>query len=185
MIWEFGRSDYTSFKYQCWVGGGSGIYPSRDNTFTIGTNEQKFSSVYSYAYNGASDFKLKKNINPINSSWADEFIDGLIPSTYQFKNNSYGKLHTGFIAQDVEQLMLKLGMKRTDFAGLIKTPKNTPVGVLDENEDFEGADENYDYSLRYDDFIAPLVTYCQNLKKKNIELEHKLNKIYEKLGLSD
>ena len=52
-------------------------------------------------------------------------------------------------------------------------------------DNFEGADENYDYSLRYDDFIAPLVAYCQNLKKKNTELENKLNKIYEKLGLSD
>ena len=67
----------------------------------------------------------------------------------------------------------------------VNSSQSNVQGVLDENEDFEGADENYDYSLRYDDFIAPLVAYCQNLKKKNTELENKLNKIYEKLGLSD
>ena len=90
--------------------------------------------------------------------------------------------------------MIELGMKRTDFAGLVKTRKKTEeerekcTTVEEINYDpdnFEGADENYDYSLRYDDFIAPLVAYCQNLKKKNTELENKLNKIYEKLGLSD
>ncbi len=74
-----------------------------------------------------------------------------------------------------------MGLKLTDFAGLVKTPKN----IDNDMDNFEGADENYDYSLRYDDFIAPLVAYCQNLKKKNIEVEHKLNKIYEKLGFSD
>ena len=90
--------------------------------------------------------------------------------------------------------MLSLGMKRTDFAGLVKVRKKTDeersqcksIEELNYDPDnFEGADENYDYSLRYDDFIAPLVAYCQNLKKKNTELENKLNKIYEKLGLSD
>ena len=74
-----------------------------------------------------------------------------------------------------------MGLKLTDFAGLVKAPKN----IDNVPDNFEGADENYDYSLRYDDFIAPLVAYCQNLKKKNTELENKLNKIYEKLGLSD
>lgn len=116
------------------------------------------------------------------------------PSSYQFKESSYGKTHTGFIAQDVERAMLDLGMKRTDFAGLVKTPKNNinPENCLVDLDNFEGDDENYEYSLRYDDFIAPLVSYCQYLytknkecEDKNQELENKLNKIYEKLGLSD
>ena len=42
------------------------------------------------------------------------------------------------------------------------------MAEIDDN--FEGDDEDYDYSLRYDDFIAPLVAYCQNLKKKNMAL---------------
>lgn len=156
------------------------FYPNASNQVTLGTSSRKWKEAWATAYNGTSDRKLKTHINDINSNWADKFIDGLKPSTYKFIDNSYDKIHTGFIAQDVEELMLSLGMKRTEFAGLVKVPKSNI-----NTDDFDGSDENYDYSLRYDDFIAPLVAYCQNLKKKNMELENKLNKIYEKLGLSD
>ncbi|WP_337935025.1 tail fiber domain-containing protein [Jutongia sp.] len=169
------------------------FYPDGNNLALLGTSSNKWKEVWSNAYNGTSDRKLKTDINDIDLDWATDFIDGLKPSTYKFKDNRYGKTHTGFIAQDVEEVMLSLGMKRTDFAGLVKSRKHseTPSGINtveelnDDPDNFEGDDENYDYSLRYDDFIAPIVAYIQNLKKQNTELENKLNKIYEKLGLSD
>lgn len=169
-------------------------YPEVDNRANLGVSDHKWYAVYSYAYNGASDRKLKTNIHDLDTDWSVSFINAMKPSSYQFKESSYGKTHTGFIAQDVERAMLDLGMKRTDFAGLVKTPKNNtnPENCLVDLDNFEGDDENYEYSLRYDDFIAPLVSYCQYLytknkecEDKNQELENKLNKIYEKLGLSD
>lgn len=169
-------------------------YPEVDNRANLGVSDHKWYAVYSYAYNGASDRKLKTNIHDLDTDWSVSFINAMKPSSYQFKESSYGKTHTGFIAQDVERAMLDLGMKRTDFAGLVKTPKNNtnPENCLVDLDNFEGDDENYEYSLRYDDFIAPLVSYCQYLytktkecEDKNQELEEKLNKIYEKLGLSD
>lgn len=169
------------------------FYPDGNNLALLGTSSNKWKEVWSNAYNGTSDRKVKTDINDIDLDWATDFIDGLKPSTYKFKDNMYSKTHTGFIAQDVEDLMLSLGMKRTDFAGLVKSRKHseTPSGISTVEElnydpdNFEGADENYDYCLRYDDFIAPLVAYCQNLRKENIEIKEKLHKIYEKLGLSD
>ena len=169
------------------------LTPSATNTGVCGSNERAWENVCSYNFTNKSDRKAKTDIKSIDLTWANNFIDALKPSQYKFKDNRYGKTHTGFIAQDVEEAMLSLGMKRTDFAGLVKSRKHseTPSGISTVEElnydpdNFEGADENYDYSLRYDDFIAPLVAYCQNLKKKNTELENKLNKIYEKLGLSD
>ncbi|WP_270467168.1 tail fiber domain-containing protein [Butyribacter intestini] len=157
------------------------IYPSKDSTVTLGKSDIRFANIYTMYVTTPSDRKLKKDIKKIDGELAEKFIDGLTPSSYSFKDNSYNKTHTGFIAQDVEKLLIDMGLKLTDFAGLVKTPKN----IDNDPDNFEGADENYDYSLRYDDFIAPLVAYCQNLKKKNTELENKLNKIYEKLGLSD
>lgn len=147
--------------------------PAVDNRSNWGLSSKKWYSVWSYAFSGASDRKLKKDIRDIDSEWANEFIDRLKPSSYRFKDNSYGKVHTGFIAQDVEEAMLELGMDRRDFAGLVKTikPKDTDVDYktysesIDDPDNFEGPDENYDYCLRYDDFIAPLVAYCQGLKK--------------------
>lgn len=157
------------------------IYPSKDSTVTLGKSDIRFANIYTMYVTTPSDRKLKKDIKKIDEELAEKFIDGLTPSSYSFKDNSYNKTHTGFIAQDVEKLLIDMGLKLTDFAGLVKTPKN----IDNDPDNFEGADENYDYSLRYDDFIAPLVAYCQNLKKQNTELENKLNKIYEKLGLSD
>lgn len=159
------------------------FYPYTDNRSNCGLSSYKWYAVWSYAYNGASDRKLKTNIKDIDVKWADAFIDGLKPSTYNFKKNTFGKTHTGFIAQDVEDLILSLGMDRKEFAGLVKTLKHQQTGAetyiesITDPDNFEGDDENYDYSLRYDDFIAPLVAYCQNLKKKNTDLEDKYNEL--------
>ena len=165
--------------------------PAVDNRSNWGLSSKKWYSVWSYAFSGASDRKLKKDIRDIDSEWANEFIDRLKPSSYRFKDNSYGKVHTGFIAQDVEEAMLELGMDRRDFAGLVKTikPKDTDVDYktysesIDDPDNFEGPDENYDYCLRYDDFIAPLVTYCQGLKKKSLELEVRCDQLEKKVEL--
>lgn len=161
-------------------------YPSTTGVWSNGISDNKWYAVWSLAFNGASDRKLKTDIKNIDVNFADSFIDGLKPSAYKFKDNMYGKTHTGFIAQDVEDLILSLGMQRTDFAGLVKVRKKTDeeranCGSFEEinydPDNFEGDDENYDYSLRYDDFIAPLVAYCQNLKKKNKDLEKKYNEL--------
>ena len=165
--------------------------PAVDNRSNWGLSSKKWYSVWSYAFSGASDRKLKKDIRDIDSEWANEFIDRLKPSSYRFKDNSYGKVHTGFIAQDVEKAMLELGMDRRDFAGLVKTikPKDTDVDYktysesIDDPDNFEGPDENYDYCLRYDDFIAPLVAYCQGLKKKSLELEVRCDQLEKKVEL--
>lgn len=159
------------------------FYPYTDNRSNCGLSSYKWYAVWSYAFSGASDRKLKTDIKDINKTWADAFIDGLKPSTYKFKKNTFGKTHTGFIAQDVEDLILSLGMDRKEFAGLVKTVKHqqsdaeTYIESITDPDNFEGADENYDYCLRYDDFIAPLVAYCQNLKKKNTDLENKYNEL--------
>ena len=165
--------------------------PAVDNRSNWGLSSKKWYSVWSYAFSGASDRKLKKDIRDIDSEWANEFIDRLKPSSYRFKDNSYGKVHTGFIAQDVEKAMLELGMDRRDFAGLVKTikPKDMDVDYktysesIDDPDNFEGPDENYDYCLRYDDFIAPLVAYCQGLKKKSLELEVRCDQLEKKVEL--
>ena len=168
------------------------IYPDVDGVWNSGVDGHKWYAVWSKAFNGASDRKLKTDIRVIDDDWAEMFIDGLKPSFYKFKDNTYNKTHTGFVAQDIEEMMLDAGMKREDFAGLVKSRKKTDeersnCGSFEEvnadPDNFEGPDENYNYSLRYDDFIAPLVKYCQNLKAKNTELEDRLARIEAKLGL--
>ena len=66
-------------------------------------------------------------------------------------------VYTGFVAQEVEKLAKEINY---DFSGV-----DAPVS------------ENGFYSLRYGDFVVPLVKAVQELNKKNEELEQRLQKL--------
>lgn len=183
--WPHLRIDYYDSGFYC--------RPSSNNSSCLGASDNRYKTVYSYAFDQMSDRKVKENIKLLDPDWVDKFVDGLKPSSYNFIDNTYGKTHTGFIAQEVEELMLSLGMDRKEFAGLEKTLKPeyrvTPEDqdnvtikeLLNDPDNFEGPDEKYDYSLRYTDFIAPLVAYCQNLKKENNELKEEVNDLHNQI----
>jgi phage minor structural protein len=92
----------------------------------------------------SSDRRLKDHIEYLDKD-ADEFVRGLKPAHY-IKD---GEHHTGFYAQDVEDIDKWGGM----------------VGTKGEYK-----------TLAYNDIIAPLVAYCQHLEKRIEELERKNNK---------
>lgn len=100
---------------------------------------------------------------------------GLIPSSYEMIDGTSGRTHYGLIAQDVEELLNNLGLTSYDFAGFIKTPK-VNIRYEDENgnklkEPIEEIVEGeYNYSLRYDEFIAPLIKIVQE-QQKTIEVQ--------------
>ena len=89
-----------------------------------------------------------------------------------------GRTHYGFIAQDIEELMNTLNMDSSDFAGFIKSPKKN-IRYEDENgnklkKPVEEVIENeYDYALRYDEFIAPLIKVVQE-QQKTIEQQQRM-----------
>jgi len=66
-------------------------------------------------------------------------------------------VYTGFVAQEVEKLAKEINY---DFSG-VDAPKN----------------EKGFYSLRYGDFVVPLVKAVQELNKKNEELEQRIQKL--------
>ena len=96
-----------------------------------------------------SDKYLKENICDFNNiNGIDSFFMELTPVSYHFKY--YGELedHYGFIAQDVEQSLLKYGLN-PDKLGLVyrnKLSKPNPAGKM------------IQYTLAYDEFI-PINTY--------------------------
>ena len=126
-----------------------------------------------YANNGTiqtSDRTKKTNINSLETQKVQAFINGLNPVSYKMIDGTSGRTHYGFIAQDIEELMNALHMDSKDFAGFIKSPKKV-VKYEDEHgkklkqpieEIIEG---EYDYSLRYDEFIAPLIKVVQEQQK--------------------
>lgn len=150
---------------------GYGARGNGSNTVTIG-NDAITKIGGSVAWSNYSDSRLKKNI--VSSTYGLDFINKLRPVLYNMKTGTT-ELQTGFIAQEVEDAANSIGYK---FSGVVKPQSDA---------DF--------YSLRYSDFVVPLVKAVQEQQKtiedlqkqlkekdaKNAEFENRLLRLEQKL----
>ena len=137
--------------------------PAASGKYALGWSNALWSEVYATTPNiNTSDETKKKDIVRDIARYND-FFDGLMPCSYRFIDGNSGRIHLGMIAQDIEKTMIKCGISDMDFAGFIKSPK----------EDAEGntIDGEYDYALRYAEFIPMLIWQVQKLKARVAELE--------------
>lgn len=126
----------------------------------IGNNVFRTKDIYSI--NGivqVSDRNLKDNI--VDTDLGLDFINQLRPVNYTLKNGTSGRVHSGLIAQEVEEIL-----GDNDKAMLIKST------TLDEVT----GDEEVTYSLRYTELIAPLIKSIQELSQEVADLKKELNK---------
>ena len=149
-----------------------------------------------FARNGTiqtSDKNAKNSIEPLDKELAKNFIMGIKPSTYKFNNPDSGRTHWGMISQDIEELLSNINLTSMDFAGFIKSPKtedyykDTTKTIINENGEEETVIEKelkirtieneYIYSLRYDEFIAPIISVIQSQQKEIEELKTKINEL--------
>lgn len=164
----------------------------------LGVANQKWRAVF--AQNGTiqtSDRNAKHDITDLDPEKITAFIMGLKPSSYVFNDADSGRTHWGLISQDIEELFPQLGMTSMDFAGFIKTPKtedyyeDVPETVTDEETGEEKTvtrkelktrtvEGEYIYSLRYDEFIAPLICMVQKQQKQIENLERRLSALENK-----
>ena len=155
---EIGSSAYNYYvQYLYESDSGSSFYclrPNHSGTTTpytyLGDNDNYWKKLNAMsATTTHSDKYLKENVCDFNNiNGIDSFFMELTPVSYHFKY--YGELedHYGFIAQDVEQSLLKYGLN-PDKLGLVyrnKLSKPNPAGKM------------IQYTLAYDEFI-PINTY--------------------------
>lgn len=154
----------------------------------LGTSSNRWNQLYALTSTiSTSDRRLKNNINDLNGNLIKSFILGLKPSSYKLIEGQSGRTHYGLIAQDVEELMNKLNMSSMDFAGFIKSPKYNEEKIVDEKtgrekyikKEIEG---EYIYSLRYEEFIAPLIKMVQMQQEEINELKREINELKNKVG---
>ena len=168
-----------------------GLYPIIDH-MDLGKSSFHWRNIY--ANNGTiqtSDRIKKKNIKSLDIKKIKSFVMGLMATSYEMVDGTSGRTHWGFIAQDIEKLMKKLCMDSKDFAGFIKSPKKIIkcVEYKDKNgnkvkkqieEVIEG---EYDYALRYDEFIAPIISVVQEqqrmIEQQQIAIENQQKEIEE------
>jgi len=191
-LWFQTFNSYSSFR------------PSTNSLCDLGRSDLKFRNIYaSNGTIQTSDRTKKKNIKPLSEQLSHNFIMGLAAIIYQLIDGTSGRYHWGMIAQDVEELMTNLGMTSLDFAGLIKSPRVREIKVETEvevEEDVNVADENgnhhmekrlvkkqstktelepipgeYDYALRYEEFIAPIITVEQIHDRRLEDMQHQID----------
>lgn len=153
----------------------------------IGSSYTKWNNIY--ATNGTiqtSDRNEKNNIADMTAEQAQALIYGLKPSTYQMNAGTSGRTHWGMISQDIEELLDSLGWDSLDFAGFIKSPKVEIVETEDEKGRIKRTEKviegEYTYSLRYDEFVAPIIKVVQEQKAEIDSLKERLAAIEAKLA---
>ena len=138
----------------------------------LGATNAKWNNIYGENFHGTvaatttSDKNAKDNIKSLINNY-DNFFMKLQPVSFTLKEGTSGRTHIGFIAQDVEQAMEESKISFFDFAGICK----------DNNE-------QYTYSLRYDEFIAlnthmiqKTIKELNETKKELAELKAKIKEI--------
>ena len=123
-------------------------YPSGNNTINLGASGARWSVIYTSNSVNVSDETTKKYIT--DCDLGVDFINSLKPKSYKMKglkegHDDYNRKHFGLIAQD-----------------LIDTELNDSVF----------GDKDGEYSLAYNDLIAPMIKSIQELSAKVTALEN-------------
>ena len=93
------------------------------------------------------------------------FYQSLTPRVFKYNNGSSNRYHTGFIAQEVEEAILKNGLTLNDLALFVRVShEKAPT------DDINGA-----CYLIYEEFISLNTWEIQKLLKKIQELERRIN----------
>lgn len=146
------------------------------NAMDLGTSSCKWGQIWAQTGEiNTSDRTQKHNIRILDEDICVQITEKLKPSSYIMNNNTSGRTHYGFIAQDIEDMISELGIDSKEFAALIKSPKVKTV--QDENgiEVCEEIPDEYVYSLRYTEFIPiafRTLQYCiKEIKSLNKQIE--------------
>lgn len=138
------------------------LYPSVTNFMSLGTSNKQYKNVYgqNLYVNGtavSSDRRIKEDINALEEKHL-AFFKALRPVQYKFKDGDSGRIHTGFIAQEVEDAVREAGMTDKDMAVVVR-------------------DQDGKYYLRYEEIIAVQTKVIQDLMAKVDNLESRLAKL--------
>lgn len=163
----------------------SALYPVANGAFTLGTSSLRWGQIYSTAASiSTSDRNQKHDEVELDEERAAALIMGARPVTYKYNDGTSGRTHWGLIAQDIETLLDALGIDAADFAGFVKSQKeqvDERTGELSPVLDEDG-NPVYEYGLRYEEFVAPLIKTVQTQQRKIDSLEERIQKLEDMMG---
>lgn len=174
--------------------------PLKDNTSKLGTGDHRWNQIYSSSGSiYTSDKKKKIEISYIGSpseydtTMNDEvlidFINGLQPVIYKAIDGESGRPHHGLIAQDIENLLKNLNIN--DHAAFIKSPMTKEIEYEEINEEtgkkelhkkLEEIKGEYNYGLRYSEFVSDIIRYSQLLYNRLEKKDKQIASLEERLS---
>lgn len=153
------------------------LAPDTSGKLTLGTANKKWGQIYSTSASiNTSDRREKKDINILDPDQMTEFVMALDVVGYKLIDGESGRQHTGMISQQVEEAMHTAGLTDMDFAGFIKSPKYEEI-VQEDGTTESVLTDDYIYGLRYEEFIAPMISVIQSQNKKIAALEKRLEEL--------
>ena len=132
---------------------------------TLGTSGNPWYKAYLTETSHVSDRKLKKEILTIPDTFSKKFILGLQPKSYKFVKAETPRTKFGFIAQEVEDLLISLGTSADE------------IGIVNKSKPEEPDNEDNRYSLNYTCLLAPMVSMIQQQEKRISELETEIQNL--------
>lgn len=170
---RFGRSNWNNDYCIC---------TDDDNLYTLGTPDRRWKQIYARTSTiVTSDRNFKKDEKDFDDEFVTKLIMGLKPKTYKFKQNDSNRTHYGFIAQDIEDLLPELGISSKDISAFIKSPASNMSN--DDTEEHpasvEDSDQNFIYSLRYEELISPMVRKMQIQEEKINNLQKQIDQLIQ------
>lgn len=157
--------------------------PATTDKIQLGQASYKWTAVYATNTAIQSDRKVKRDIQDI----ADPvlFIMSLQPRQYKMKDSDTetGRLHYGFIAQEVAEVAKNVLGKNLSLAKASFVTYDENGNAVDNYFRDDVSDEKLSWYLDYNEIISPLVATVQSQQKEIDELKKRLSDLEEKVNL--
>lgn len=133
------------------------LVPNANATYSLGISVARWESIWctQSSLNTSSDRRLKDKITDIYKGI--ELIYSLEPKQYTLKDGQSGRIHYGFIAQDVKSIMTKVGIDDCALYVDNTIKDGETIQIL---------------ALRYGELIAPMIQAIQDLNMRLKKMEN-------------
>lgn len=146
------------------------ITPLVANSNDLASLSYPMRDIYSQnALTVTSDRNKKKDIVAVTDEQAISIMTMSNPVLFRYIDNTSERLHAGFIAQEVEDLLATINLD----LGLFVKAQKTEIVIIDGEEVEQDIIGEFVYSLRYTEFIAIQAKFSQIMWNKIAALEAK------------
>lgn len=149
---------------------------------SLGDSSRKWEEVFATKSTiNTSDKNKKQDVTPIPEKY-ERIFDAIEPVVYRLKNETkqddHDRIHIGAIAQQFEEACKKEGVNAEELSFFCKDKKRV---YNDDDIHYTESQDEYEYGLRYGEWIMMNTHMIQKMRKENNELKEKCQKLQSEI----